>query len=283
MARVETGTEMVVAEIRHGVGIVTLNRPERRNALHVEMYEHVPVVLERFECDPEVGCILLTAAGSAFCAGGDVRDGVARRRAAGEAPAAPSIEDSAVELANQARMVVMLHEASKVTITAMNGPAAGAGIGIALATDLRIAAASARFLPSWSRLGFSGDFGGPWFLTRLLGPSRALQLLVDDTEVDATTALELGLVNRVVPDHELAAAAFEWARRIASGPRAAWTLLKENIRDALALDLRDALPRESERMVRSGLTDDHREAVRRWLRDAADPEPEPATEQAQRR
>jgi 2-(1,2-epoxy-1,2-dihydrophenyl)acetyl-CoA isomerase len=270
---IDTGTEIVLAEIRDGVGIVTLNRPERRNALHVDMYEQVPLVLERFESDPGVGCILVTATGSAFCAGGDVRDGAERRsreaNGDGDAPAvSATVEEAAAALARDARMVVMLHESAKVTIAALNGPAAGAGIGIALSTDLRVAAESARFVPAWGTLGFSGDFGGPWFLTRLLGSSRALALFVDNTELDAAAALELGLVNRVVPDAELADSAFAWARDIASGPRAAWALFKENIRDALDLDLRDAIGRESERMVRSGRTDDHRDAVRRWMQEA---------------
>jgi 2-(1,2-epoxy-1,2-dihydrophenyl)acetyl-CoA isomerase len=268
--RVDTGTDTVLAEIRDGVGIVTLNRPERRNALHPDMCEQVPRVLERFETDPDVGCILVTASGTAFCAGGDVRDGLGRRPASdGDEPRPqPGVEEAAAALTDNARMVVMLHESSKVTIAAINGPAAGAGIAIALCTDLRIAAASARFVPAWGRLGFSGDFGGTWFLTRLLGPSRAIELFVDNTEVDAKTARELGLVNRVVPDGELGDAAFEWAHRIASGPRTAWTFFKQNTRDALALDLRDALVLESERMIRSGLTEDHRAAVRAWLAEA---------------
>jgi 2-(1,2-epoxy-1,2-dihydrophenyl)acetyl-CoA isomerase len=271
--RVDTGTDIVLAEIRDGVGIVTLNRPERRNALHPDMYACMPAVLERFESDADVGCILLAATGTAFCAGGDVRDGAGRRNpgADGQEPnPEPSIEEAAAALTDSARMVVMLHESSKVTMAALNGPAAGAGIGLALSTDLRIAATSARFVPAWGRLGFSGDFGGTWFLTRLLGPSRALELFVDNTEIDASTAQVLGLVNRVVPDADLAGAAFEWAQRIAAGPRTAWAYFKENTRDALALDLRDAIVRESDRMVRSGTTEDHREAVRAWLREAKD-------------
>jgi 2-(1,2-epoxy-1,2-dihydrophenyl)acetyl-CoA isomerase len=273
--RIDTGTDVVRAEIREGVGVVTLNRPDRRNALHPDMYEQVPVVLERFEADPDVGCILVTATGSAFCAGGDVRDGGDARGgppggdgADAEPTPPPTVEQAGAALAQSARMVVMLHESAKVTIAALNGPAVGAGIGIALSTDLRVAAKSARFVPGWGRLGFSGDFGGTWFLTRLLGPSRALQFFVDNAEIDAASALELGLVNEVVPDAELAGAAFARAQRVAAGPRAAWSLFKENVRDALALDLRDALGGESERMIRSGRTEDHRDAVKAWFLEA---------------
>ncbi len=100
-------------------------------------------------------------------------------------------------------------------------------------------------------------------------PVARVEVFVDDAEIDAATALDLGLVNRVVPDDELTAAAFRWASGIAAGPRTAWAFFKENLRDALALDLREALRGESERMVRSGRTEDHREAVRTWLRDGA--------------
>jgi 2-(1,2-epoxy-1,2-dihydrophenyl)acetyl-CoA isomerase len=243
--------------------VVTLNRPERRNALHPDMYAAVPRLLERFYDDDDVGCVLVTATGNAFCAGGDVRDG-GRRRERRDAPP-PSAEDVGAALAATARMVLLLHEGPKISIAALPGPAVGAGIGIALAADLRIAAESARLIPGWSRLAFSGDFGGPWFLTQFLGASRALAVLVDDETIDATAALELGLFNRVVPDADLPDAAFAWARSIAAGSQTAQRYIKENVQQATRLPLREALPLESERMARSALTEEHRAAVREWL------------------
>ncbi len=266
---VETGTDAVLAEVRDRVGIITFNRPERRNALHPDMFSAVPRVLEQFFADPDVGCILLTAAGNAFCAGGDVRDGRRRREAddggSGAKAPPPSVADAAGALAESARMVVLLHEGPKVSIAALPGAAVGAGIGIALAADLRIAAASARLIPGWGKLAFSGDFGGTWFLTQFLGASRALAVLVDDETIDAARALALGLFNRVVPDAELAGAAFEWARSIAGRPQPMLRSFKENVGDATRLGLADALPLESERMVRSALTEEHQAAVRQWL------------------
>jgi 2-(1,2-epoxy-1,2-dihydrophenyl)acetyl-CoA isomerase len=268
-AGVETGTDTVLADVRAGVGIITLNRPERRNALHPDMYTAVPQLLERFFADPQVGCILLTATGNAFCAGGDVRDGGRRRERRAPASEAttspPSVEAAAAALTATARMVELLHEGPKISIAALPGPAVGAGIGIALAADLRIAAASARLIPGWGKLAFSGDFGGTWFLTQFLGASRALAVLVDDETIDASRGLELGLFNRVVPDAELAGAAFEWARRIAGQPQTTLRFFKENVQAATRLPLRDALPLESERMVRSAQTEEHQAAVRRWL------------------
>ncbi len=266
--RLDTGTETVLAETTDGVGVVTLNRPERRNALHRDMCDAVPAILERFIVDPEVGCIVVTGAGAAFCAGGDVRDGAERRTGKDAGAAAPSVDKASAILCRNARMVRLLHESPKVTIAALPGPAVGAGLGIALAADLRIAARSARLIPGWGRLGFSGDFGGPWFLTQLVGASKAIELFVDNVDLDAHAALDLGLVNRVVADDELRGSTLAWARAIASGPRAAWTLFKANVREAERLPLAEALASESERMVRSGLTDDHRAAVKRWLSDA---------------
>lgn len=223
MMPIDTGTDVVLAEIVDGVGIVTLNRPERRNALHPDMFRVIPEVLIRFEQDPEVHCILITGAGTAFCAGGDVRDGAARRSAppADGPPPPPNIEEAGARLAHDARMVTMLYGSEKVTMAALPGAAVGAGLGIALSTDLRIAARSAKLIGGWGKLGFSGDFGGPWLLTRLVGPSRALEILVDDRPIRAEEAERIGLVNRVVDDDVLVAEAMAWARSIADKPQMA--------------------------------------------------------------
>lgn len=266
--RIDTGTDTVLAEITDGVGIITLHRPQRRNALHPEMYEAVPALLDRFTADDEVGCVLLTGSGSAFCAGGDVRDG-------GSAKAVPpgdreeQVAARSAMLAGNARMVALLYAMPKVTIAALPGAAVGAGMSIALSTDLRIGARSARLIPGWAKLAFSGDFGGAWFLTRLVGPAKALELLIADEPIDAETALRTGLFNRVVDDAELRAAALRWATEIAAGPSMAFAGTKANVLDAQQLSLEEALPRESERMVRSGMTEEHRDAVKAWLAAAA--------------
>ncbi len=267
MTEIETGTETVRATVRERVGIITLNRPERRNALHPDMYDAVPLLLDRFFADPDVGCILLTAAGTAFCAGGDVRAG--RESAERSQAWSPSVAAATAMLTESARMVVMLHEGPKISIAALPGAAVGAGLAIALAADFRIAAESARLVPGWGPLAFSGDFGGTWFLSRLLGPARALRVLADDETLDAAVALELGLFDRVVPDTELPNAAFAWACTIANGPQTAQRYFKENVEQATRLTLREALPLEAERMVRSAHTEEHRDAVRRWMRAAA--------------
>lgn len=265
---VETGTETVDAHVVDGVGVVTLNRPHRRNALHGEMYDGVPRALDAFAADDGVGCVLITGAGTSFCAGGDVRDGGSRSGRVVETE--DHIQENARRLTRNARMVTQLHDMPKVTIAALPGPAAGAGIGIALSTDFRIAARSAKLIPGWGKLAFSGDFGGTWFLTRLVGPSRALELLVEGTAIDSDAALRLGLFNKVVDDDQLSSAALAWAAKIAAGPSSTWASMKANVLDAQEHSLADVLPRESERMVRCGTTEDHRRAVKDWLSAAAE-------------
>ncbi|MCV7220750.1 enoyl-CoA hydratase/isomerase family protein [Mycolicibacterium elephantis] len=262
--QIDTGTVTVLAEVADGVGSITLNRPERRNALHAEMYEAVPRLLERFATADDVGCVLITGAGDAFCAGGDVRDGGSAK----DVPAGDrdqQIAARAAILADNACMVSLLHNLPKVTIAALPGAAVGAGMSIALSTDLRIAARSARLIPGWAKLAFSGDFGGAWLLTHLVGPSKALELLIADVAIDADTAAHLGLFNRVVDDADLPAAARAWATTIAAGPTSAFAGTKANVLDALRLSLDEALLPESERMVRSALTQEHRDAVKAWL------------------
>ena len=142
-------------------------------------------------------------------------------------------------------------------------------MSLALAADFRIAARSAKLIGGWGRLGFSGDFGGTWLLSRMVGPARALEFLIDNTVIDSERALSLGLFNRVVPDEELHAAALAWATEIAAGPRVAHQFFKENVRQAEHLPLGEHLPLEGERMAQSVMTDDHREAFKRWMEEAA--------------
>lgn len=264
---VSTGTDTIVARVEDRVGIVTLNRPHRRNALHPEMFDAVPQVLEHFAEADDVGCVLITGSGSAFCAGGDVRDGGSSNA---DVPCGDAeIAARTAQLKRSARMVELLCQLPKPTLAALPGPAVGAGMSIALSTDLRIAARSARLIAGWGQLAFSGDFGGTWFLSRLAGPSRAMEILVDGSPVDSERALSLGLFNKVVDDTELPAAAMDWAAQIAAGPASTWAAVKANIRDAQCLPIAPYLDRESERMVRSALSDDHRRAVRAWLKASA--------------
>lgn len=257
---IATGTDTIRIEVVERVGVLTFTRPHRRNALHDEMYPPMIAAIEGFAADPDVGCIVVTGEGSAFCSGGDVRAGSGRRPDG----IAPSREERIANLAINGRLSVVLHDAPIITIAAVNGPAVGAGLAIALACDLRIATASAQFIGGWARLGFSGDFGGAWLLTERVGPSKALELLATNPTIGADEAHHLGMVDRVVPDDAFDQAWRDWAAVFAAGPQTALTLMKANVLDARRLSLAAAIAIEAERMVTSAETADHREAVRAW-------------------
>lgn len=251
---IETGTDEITGRLDARVAVLTLNRPDARNALTWEMKDALVATLERLADDPGVGCVLLTGAGRGFCAGGDTK----RMKSEGKPP---SPEERLALLHGEHRIPYLLHTMPKPTLVALNGPAAGAGLGIALAADLRIAAESAFVTTSYARLGLSGDYGSSWFMTQLVGPARARELFYTAERVDAPECLRLGLVNRVVPDAELAGAALAWAREIAAGPPVAHAWMKDNLNRALTLGLRECLDVEAERMVAGAQTDDYLEAV----------------------
>ena len=195
----DTGTEYLLARVEDGVGVVTFNRPERLNALHPDMFVGFSQVLPAFANDDEVGAVLLTGAGRGFCAGGDVRaqSERAERVATGaEGSDGPSLEDRVQDLRQrQAEVSAAIFEFPKVTIAALPGPAAGAGLSIALSCDLRVAAPTAMITTAFAKVGFSGDFGGSWFLTRLVGLAKATELYLTSDKVSAEEAVRLGIVN----------------------------------------------------------------------------------------
>jgi 2-(1,2-epoxy-1,2-dihydrophenyl)acetyl-CoA isomerase len=259
MADIDTGTTDLLARQDGGVLTLTLNRPEARNALSGDMLSALGQQLARAELDPSVRCIVVTGAGKGFCAGGDVK-GMASRNTGGEPQ---SLDDRLQgQRVSQKATSGKLFKMAKPTIAALPGAAAGAGLGLALACDLRIAAESAFVTTAYARLGLSGDYGASWFLTRLVGPARARELFFLGERIDARTCERIGLVNRVVPDAALAEEAFAWARRIAAGPPIALRMMKDNLNRALVHELAECLELEAARMVESAQTDDYLEAVR---------------------
>jgi enoyl-CoA hydratase/carnithine racemase len=252
---VATGTEELRVRIEDRVAVVTLDRPEAKNALTLEMKRALVRLIPELGGDPGVGCLLLTGAGSAFCAGGDTkvmaRDG-----------RLPSPEERKQQLRWEHRIPLALHRLEKPTVASLPGAAAGAGLSLALACDLRIAAASAFVTTAYTKLGLSGDYGGSWFLTRLVGTARARELYFLADRIDAATCERLGLVNRVVPDAELEKEAFSLARRLAAGPPIALRWIKDNLNRALVQDLPSLLDVEAERMVEGAQSEDYVEAVR---------------------
>ena len=250
----ETGTDEVICEVRERVARISFNRPEAKNALTMDMKEAVYCLVRDLEDDPDVGCFLLTGEGTAFSAGGDTK----RMQQEGKPPV---MEDRQRQLRWEHELPRMLHRSSKPTIAALPGAAAGAACSIALSCDLRIASERAFIITSFARLGLSGDYGGTWFLTQLVGPAKAREIYFTADRVDAETCLSLGIFNRVVPAEKLADEAFALAAQIASGPPIALRWMKANLNRALEADLETCLRYEADRMVRGALTDDYTEAV----------------------
>jgi len=244
--------------VEDGVALLTLNRPEKLNALSRPMIEQAVAALERCAADPAIGCVVVTGAGRGFCAGGDIDAMKA------DAPEA-TFEEKVDRQRFGHRVPELLYMMPKITLAAVNGAAAGAGLGIALACDLRVASDRARFTTAFARIGYSGDFGVTWPLTRLLGEAKAKELLLFPELLDAEQALALGLVNRVVAHETLMATVRDLARRIARGPRIAQRHMKENVRLSSTLDYLALLDREAVSQRRTGETEDHREGVRAFL------------------
>ncbi len=242
-----------------GVATLTMNRPEVLNAFTREHIDDLIEAVARHAADPEVGAIVLAGAGRGFCAGGDVK-----AMAMGLDPRA-SLEDRTRGLRRRMEVSRMLHEAPKPTIAMVRGPAAGAGLSLALACDLRIASNTIKLSAAFARVGLSGDFGGSYFLTRLVGPAKALELYWTSEALGPDEALALGIVNRVVPDRELEDETRALAVRLASGPRVAYAYMKRNMSAASAGTLTEVLDIEALHHSRCGMTEDHREATKAFV------------------
>ena len=252
-----TTSDMILVDISENIATVTLNRPERLNALSGEMMEALVPVIEGLAEEKQARCVVITGAGRGFCAGGDVKGMASGETMPDENPVA-----RLRRLEETSRLV---HEMPKPTIAMVNGPAAGAGLSIALSCDMRIAGESARFTTAFVRIGFSGDFGGTWMLQRLVGPARARELYFTGELIDAREAERIGLVNRVVPDDQLAGETRALAERIAKGPPIALAAMKKNMNLGLVSDFPTLLDSEAEGMIMTGTTEDNREAIKAVL------------------
>ncbi len=265
VTRIDTGTDELLCALEGHVATITLNRPEKRNALSDYLTPALRETLLRLDTDPAVRCIVITGAGTAYCAGGDVSGMGGRGQSDATAPR-PSPEDAVRTLTHkQETLTLRLHELSKPTIAALPGPAAGAGLSIALACDLRIGADSAFITTAFANIGLSGDYGCSWLLTRLVGTSRAKELFYTARRVPAQECLALGIFNEVVPFDALGTRAAELAAAIAAGPPVAIRYMKENLNRAIGQDLATCLRMEADRMVRCTRTEDHKEAVQAFL------------------
>lgn len=251
----------LLERIENGVAWLTLNRPERRNAMSRPMLAALVLALTRLAADDNVRVVVLTGAGGAFCAGGDVK----RMAETAEAEAAKSSERRATELRQVMEASRWLHEMGKPTIAALPGPAAGAGLSLALACDMRIAARTAVMTTAFAKVALSGDFGGSWFLTRLVGPAKARELYFTAELLDMAAAEKLGLVNRVVDAEALEAETRMIAETLARGPALTYAAIKRNMNLAQTGTLSEVMDLEAIQHTRCSESADHREAAQAFV------------------
>jgi len=261
--KIDTGTDELLCVIRDRVAIITLNRPEARNAMSDNLTPALRNMIKSCGENPDVGVLLLTGAGTAFCAGGNVKGMGANRD---KNKLAMSHDERVADLQERQRLLTgALVSVRKPTIAALPGPAVGAGLALAMACDMRIAAQSAFLSTGYLKVGLSGDYGIAWLLTRAVGSARARELMFTAERVDAERCERIGLVNRIVADDKLQDEAFTFAKSLAEGPRVALRNMKDNLDDALHIDYPTALYREAERLVQASRTEDHKEAVRAFV------------------
>ena len=251
-------TDAVLLDVTGAVATITLNRPDAMNSMTLEAKAALNEAVQSVAGDPRVRALVLTGTGRAFCVGQDLREHAALLESGDPAPLSTVKE-------HYNPLITALAALPFPTIAALNGTAAGAGLGIACALDLRIAAAGARLTTAFAGIGLTADSGLSWTLPRLVGAGRAAALLLLAEPFTTEQALEMGLVNVVVPADQVLAVATELATRLAAGPTAAYAAIKESLVAGASSSLLDTLAKEDELQTRAGQTVDHRNAVSSFL------------------
>ena len=259
MIPMDTGTDELLCDITDRVATVTLNKPHKKNALGDVITPALRRLMPQLESREDVGCVLLTGAGDAFCSGGDVSG-------MGGGGELRSREERVERLIKgQLELTGVIYHLSKPTVAALPGAAAGAGLSIALACDLRVAADSAFITTAFRNIGLSGDYGASWFLPRLIGLARAKSLFYHSGRISAAACLDMGLVDAVFPKASFREDAFAYARELAQGPTGALGRMKTNLQQGLEQSLEASFALEAEHMIASGESQEAREAIRAFL------------------
>lgn len=258
-------TDHLLETVADGVATLTMNRPEARNALTGEMQAALTEAVNRLALDPDVRVVVLTGTGAAFCAGGDVKGFAADAGRGADGKGGPSLEQRSAGLRAGMEVVKRLHDMPKPTLAVIPGPAAGAGLSLALACDLRISTNTAKLTTAFSKVGLAGDYGGSYFLTHLIGAAKTRELYFSADVITGEEALALGIVNKSVPAEELPAAAAAYAKYLAGLPTVAIGYMKRNLNTAAHATLSEVLDTEALHMVRTMMTDDHKAAAQAFV------------------
>jgi 2-(1,2-epoxy-1,2-dihydrophenyl)acetyl-CoA isomerase len=249
--------DVFLTDVSDKVATLTFNRPDKLNALGGGLIAGSIDTLASWSQDPRVGCIVVTGTGRAFCAGGDV--------SAMAQDDSETLEQKIDRLRQMQELSFLLYSMSKVTIAAVNGFAMGAGLGVCLACDLRIASEQARFGTAYAKVGYGGDFGTTWLLTQYAGAPKAKELFFLGDIIDAKEAHRLGLINQIVEHDDLRVTVHDIASRIAHGPLTSYRYMKANVNLASSVDFKAMLDREAETHMRCSMTEDHKEGVRAFM------------------
>lgn len=250
--------DVVLYSVANGVATLTLNRPDQLNAFTEDVHTGLRRGIERVAADDDVRCLVITGAGRGFCAGEDLREAMKSMTAGG-------IDYEGILRERYQPVVHGLQQLPKPVIAAVNGVAAGAGVSLALACDIRLAADNARFMLAFSKIGLIPDAGANWFLPRLVGTGLALEMAMTGRSVDAAEAKAAGLVNHVFPAAEFAERVAAYAAELAQGATVAMGLAKQAIYYGLSHNLADTLDEEGRLQARAGATADHQEGVQAFI------------------
>lgn len=252
-------SELIIEEFQQGVLTLALNRPQQRNALDSALCDALVIATQRAEIREDVSVVVLKGSQGVFCVGGDIKTmGTVD-------PSDSSVLDQTQSLRRRMEAARTLHEMSKPTIALIQGAAVGAGLALALACDIRIAAKSSILSTAFVGVGLSGDYGGSWFLNQLVGPAKARELYFTSQRLGAEEALTMGLINKMVADDQVEQAAQMFALTLANGPRIALAHMKQNFNLAQSGSLSDCLDAEARSHVLCAVSDDHREAAAAFL------------------
>ena len=264
MISIDTGTEELLCKIEDRVATITLNKPHKKNALGNVITPALRKTIAALDDDERVGCVLITGAGDAFCAGGDVSGMGSDEKKNPEAPVTTQekIDDL---LEKQKTLTQRLHELSKITVAAMPGAAAGAGLSIALACDFRIASDNAFITTAFGNIGLSGDYGASWFLPRLIGLAKAKELFYTSARVGASECLRLGILNEVFPKESFRENAHNYAAKLANGPGNAFARMKKNLHSGMDQSLEASLRLEAEHLIESMGDAESKEAIQAFM------------------
>lgn len=260
---IDTGTDHLLANLSEGVLTLTFNRPEARNALSGELLQAFGAQLADAEINPDVRCVVVTGSDNAFCAGGDVKAMSDVNTQGATSPLETLIQRQRL---NQRSTSGRLNKMPKPTLAVIPGPAAGAGLSIALACDLRIMSSTAFMTTAFAKVGFSGDYGGTLFMSQLVGTAKARELYFLSERIGAEEAERLGLTNWVVVPEDLEQRSREIAQKLANGPTVAFSYMKENLARALtSADVEDCMDLEASHHIHCGGTADHKNAVEAFI------------------